>query len=74
MKTIIAILLSIVLFPACGTLWSVKYDFVCTQYITIYTPCPVVLGIQIVLDNATYERMREFESSNDCQCKPYVCP
>jgi hypothetical protein len=62
------------LLTSCGILWSVKYDFICTTYITLYTPCPVVISIPTILDNATYDRMRDFEQANQCCCKPYVCP
>lgn len=52
-----------------------KQNFDCgVYYVTVYTPCPVVVIMPRTLDNATYDQMHDFEQAYDCHCLPAYCP
>ena len=63
----------IIAFSSCER--NKTYNFDCGYYYeTVYVPCPVVVLIPRVLNNATYSQMHDFEQANDCHCLPTYCP
>lgn len=72
---LVGFMIGLLLFSLFSCEANKRHNFDCgVYYVTIYTPCPVVVILPRTLDNATYDQMHDYEQAYDCHCLPAVCP